>query len=142
MTKEEFLNNESAWLRRVYGIEMSPEDLDETYNFWIAHDMAHHGPRGTQEGQISWEEFSEAKAMMVLDMRDMLVQCLTEEETEDCKAPSHTLQCSSLSFSLSFSLSLSLSLSLSMCARASVCLSVCLSVCPFTWVDRTHRRLS
>jgi len=87
MRKEEFLQNESTWLQRVYGVEMSPQDLDETYNFWTAHDMAHTGTKGKlEEGQIRWAQFSEAKAMLVLDMRDMLVKCLTQEEIDDCKA--------------------------------------------------------
>jgi len=80
VTKTEFLNGETAWFKRVYGTDISKDDLEEKLVFW----------ERTRDkdgsGEVSWNEYSESKAMLILDQRGGLVAALTREEKEDAMA--------------------------------------------------------
>lgn len=79
VTKQEFLEGEAAWFKRVYGTEISKEDLDEKFLFW------ERTRDKDKSGEVSWHEYSESKAMLILDQRGDLKNALTKEEVADAR---------------------------------------------------------
>ena len=63
VTRAEFLEGEKAWYKRVYGTDISKEDLADKLVFWKRTQDKDHN------GEVSWHEFSECKATLILDQR-------------------------------------------------------------------------
>lgn len=80
VTKDEFIQGEKKWYQRVYGQEISAEDLEDKLQFWKR-------TRDTDgSGEVSWTEFSESKSLLILDQRNALRDCLTDQEVEEARA--------------------------------------------------------
>jgi len=79
VTKEEFLAGESKWFERVYATPISVEDLNEKFRFW------ERTRDKDKSGEVSWHEYSESKALLILDQRGGLMEALTKEEIADAK---------------------------------------------------------
>jgi len=79
VTRAEFLDGERKWYKRVYGSDISVEELEDKFSFWKR-------TRDTDNsGEVSWSEFSESKSMLILDQRNALKDVLTAEEIAEAK---------------------------------------------------------
>jgi len=79
VTEQEFLKGEQAWYERVYGEAISEEELKEKLVFWERTKDA------DGSGEVSWNEFAESKALLIMDQRGALKDCLSPEEVNDAR---------------------------------------------------------
>ncbi len=85
MTEKEFLGGEAEWYKRVYGVEITEEELKDKLQFW----------KKTRDldgsGDVQWHEYAEAKALLILDQQGKLRECLTKDEVADAQAAFKTI---------------------------------------------------
>ena len=64
---------------RVYGEKIGAEELADKLQFWgRTRDK-------DKSGEVTWQEYAESKAMLILDQRNALADALTADEVEDAK---------------------------------------------------------
>lgn len=64
---------------RVYGEKIGAEELADKLQFWgRTRDK-------DKSGEVTWQEYAESKAMLILDQRNALASALTADEVEDAK---------------------------------------------------------
>jgi len=80
VTTDEFIEGESKWHERVFGTKITSEELMDKLQFW----------RRTRDqdgsGEVTWHEYADTKALMILDQRGALMEALTPAEKQDARA--------------------------------------------------------